>query len=168
MSRCDDCGFVYEQLAAEEISHALLSVASRIGELLASRDADTLRTRPAPETWSAVEYACHLRDVFLVQRDRVILALVEERPSFPAMYRDARPELVGYRSERPADVAEEMALAARMLALLFSRLSAGQLARRCFYNYPQPTEVDLTWVGQHTVHEGRHHIGDIEQVLATL
>jgi hypothetical protein len=41
-----------------------------------------LRTRPEEGVWSALEYACHVRDVFLVQRDRLYTALVEDTPTF--------------------------------------------------------------------------------------
>ena len=61
-----------------------------------------------------------------------------------------------------------MVFAVRLLARLYRRLSADQLARRCLYNYPMPTDVDLTWVGQHTVHEGEHHLGDMVHTLAAL
>ena len=40
--------------------------------------------------------------------------------------------------------------------------------RRCVYNYPEPTEVTLLWLGQHTVHEGEHHLQDIDASLAAV
>ena len=46
--------------------------------------------RPSPEQRSPIEYACHVRDVALMQRNRVYVALVEDEPSFKPMYRDER------------------------------------------------------------------------------
>ena len=51
-----------------------------------------------------LEYVCHVRDVFLVQRERLVLAQVEDVPSFVLMYRDQRVELCGYNVQS-ADVA---------------------------------------------------------------
>jgi hypothetical protein len=55
-----------------------------------------------------------------------------------------------------------------MLARAFSLLDGDQWLRRCRYNYPGPSERSLLWVGQQTVHEGEHHLGDAERVLATV
>jgi hypothetical protein len=33
------------------------------------------------------------------------------------------------------------------------------------YNFPEPAERPLLWVGQHCVHEGEHHLQDVQQVL---
>ena len=47
-----------------------------------------LRARPAPGAWSALEYACHARDSFLIYDERVSTTVKEDRPSFPRMGRD--------------------------------------------------------------------------------
>ena len=166
--RCEECGFVYEELAQERIAGAMLSFGPRYRAALAGRSRPELTRRPEPGTWSALEYACHARDVFLVQRDRALLALVEDRPRFAPMYREERVELAGYASEDPHDVAGEIEVAAGLLARLLARLTPAQLARPCVYNFPAPAEVDLAWVGRHSVHEGEHHLCDIDRVLAAV
>ncbi len=60
--RCDECGFVYEDLAAAEIPAAIRSFAKRylapLSRFLPGEDGDAVvRQRPAPDTWSALEYA---------------------------------------------------------------------------------------------------------------
>ena len=165
MLQCGECGFVYEGVAPEAIGGALRSLAPRTREVLAGRAPAALRQRPQVTTWSALEYSCHLRDVLLVQRERVLLALVEDVPRFVPMYREERVELAGYASEEPDAVVEQIGMATRMLGSLFDRLSGEQLSRRCIYNFPAPAEVDIAWVGRHTVHEGEHHLKDIARVL---
>ena len=127
--------------------------------------AQDLRTRPAPDVWSAIEYSCHVRDVLLIQRDRVILALVERLPSFPRMYRDERVSLTGYQQEPLQDLLAELDVATNLFAKVFDRLSTEQMSRQCIYNFPEPTERDIAWLGRHTVHEATHHLGDIRAVL---
>jgi len=116
--------------------------------------------------WSALEYTAHLRDVLLVQRDRVIHGLVEEIPGVTPMHRDERVELVGYATEDPVTVAAELAVAAEMLGRLFARMSEEQFRRQILYNFPEPARRDLAWVGRNTIHEGEHHLADIRKVLS--
>jgi hypothetical protein len=134
--------------------------------LLKTNVAGLVRMRPAPDVWSAIEYACHVRDVWLVQRDRAILALVEDTPSYPRMFRDERTDLAGYQREDVTDVASEVVMAANLMAKLFEGLASDQLARPCIYNYPEPTERDVAWLGRHTLHEATHHLDDLRSVLA--
>lgn len=130
MERCEQCGFVYESLAPGDIGSAIRSLARQIrAELVARAASPAVRTRPAPSVWSALEYACHVRDVLLVQRERALLAQVEERPSFARMYRDERVSLAGYRDEQPEDVADHLTMAAALVARVFDGLTAQQLAR---------------------------------------
>lgn len=116
MVDCDECGLVSASIPVEDVPNALIA----FGPMYRARlDADPaiLRSRPSPDVWSALEYACHVRDVLEVQRDRLLLALAEDRPTFVPMGRDER---VG-RS--------------------------------------------MVWLGRHTIHEGRHHLRDIDAAL---
>jgi hypothetical protein len=184
---CAECGFTYDEAgitraagaggttgAAEaggtsDLARTLRSLASQHVALLEGPGVEPLlATRPAPQVWSALEYTCHVRDVLLVQHDRVILALVEESPSFPRMYRDERVALAGYPEERPEEVARELLVAANLAGKVFERLSAEQARRLCIYNFPGPTERNVAWLGVHTVHEASHHLRDVRSVLAQL
>ncbi|MGH9060919.1 MAG: DinB family protein [Acidimicrobiales bacterium] len=172
MDHCDECGFVYADHVGATIPDKLMALAGRYrGELLLGVEDPTrmaaLRRRPAPEVWSAIEYACHYRDVLLVQRDRLFRALVEEAPSFARMHRDERVVLARYAEEDPKLLAAELALAAGMIARVFVRLGPASWERTCVYGFPDPTERDVAWLAQHTVHEGTHHLLDIERVLAS-
>jgi hypothetical protein len=80
MERCEECGFVYDELPEDQIGRALRLLPSAYGTVLAI-DPERLRAHPISGVWSALEYACHVRDVFVVQRERVELCLVEDEPS---------------------------------------------------------------------------------------
>jgi S-DNA-T family DNA segregation ATPase FtsK/SpoIIIE len=124
-----------------------------------------IRARSGPRIWSALEYACHVRDVFLVQRERLYLTLVEECPSFARMYRDERASLARYAAEDPDDVGRELKVAAEMLAWAFEGLDEVQWQRRCIYNFPEASERTVLWLGRHAVHEGEHHLRDVDAAL---
>lgn len=125
----------------------------------------TIRTRPGPRIWSALEYACHVRDVFLVVRERLYLTLVEDCPSFAPMYRDERASLARYAAEEPDDVGRELKVAAELLAWAFEGLDDAQLQRRCICNLPEARERTVLWLGRDAVHEGEHHLRDVDAAL---
>jgi S-DNA-T family DNA segregation ATPase FtsK/SpoIIIE len=171
MTSCPKCHFSYADLAAEEapgtLRHAAREIRERLGTLLdLPGGVELLRTRPDAETWSALEYAGHVRDVLLIQHGRLYRALVEDLPTFGPMHREERVLLGGYNEEDPATTSTEVTIAADLLSRLLARLSATQWSRRCVYNFPEPTEVDVLWLARHTVHEIVHHLLDIDEVIA--
>jgi S-DNA-T family DNA segregation ATPase FtsK/SpoIIIE len=82
------------------------------------------------------------------------------------MYRDHRVLLARYNEQDPEEVTTQLSTAARLIAQAFSALDLAQLQHLCIYNFPAPAERPLLWNGQHTVHEGEHHLRDIEGVLS--
>jgi hypothetical protein len=164
MDHCDECGFEYAELPEQQIGSALLHLVPQYGTILAT-DPSRLREHPISGVWSALEYACHVRDIFEVQRERVELALEKDEPSFEPMGREERVVRDRYNEQDPTDVERELARRARALADLFERLGPDDLARRAIYNWPERAPQTIAWIGRHTVHEGRHHLRDIEHVL---
>jgi S-DNA-T family DNA segregation ATPase FtsK/SpoIIIE len=162
---CEECGFVYDEERLRPLDQLLRAAGPRYRTIL-NADAGALRRRPAPETWSALEYACHVRDVLLMQRDRLYVALVEDTPSFKPMYREERVVLARYNEQDPAEVVEQIDVASELVAGAFSALDDAQLARRCQYGYPTPEVHTLRWVGVHTLHECEHHALDVARCLA--
>jgi hypothetical protein len=161
---CDECGFVYESVGSDEVADLLRGFGPKFADRL-SAPPEQLYTRPEPEVWSAVEYGCHVRDLFLIQRERLFVALVEDTPNFAPMYRDSRVELARYNSISVAQLIEELAVASRLVADTFAALEPDQWSRLCIYNFPAPTERSMVWLGQHTIHEGTHHLMDVERSL---
>jgi hypothetical protein len=169
---CPECGFDYDGLDDAEIPEALRGFGRRYRAPLTrglpdeSLD-DLVRAHPLPG-WSALEYACHVRDVFAVQRERVEQAVAEEVPAFGPMGSVGREEMAvrdRYNDQDPSVVADQLAANAHALAESFEGLAAERWERRFIYNYPEPSERDLRWLARHTVHEGRHHLLDIGRVL---
>jgi DinB superfamily len=79
------------------------------------------------------------------------------------MGRDERVDHDGYADQDPADVARQLDDAARMFANDLSRLGPVDWDRTLMYNYPAQSERPLRWVAVHTVHEVRHHLGDVRR-----
>lgn len=151
-------------MPAAEIGSALRSNAQELVDTLSTGGGD-VRSRPEPDVWSPLEYACHVRDVLLIQLGRVARGLAEDTPSFEPMGRDERPARLHYKEQNPVVVREQVLDAAAALADVFDGLSEDQLARTVTYNWPVEMIRPLRWVGRHTVHELIHHRADIERGL---
>jgi DNA segregation ATPase FtsK/SpoIIIE, S-DNA-T family len=162
MSSCDECGFDYHSVPADEIGSALRSNARALVDELSG---DDLRSRPAPDVWSPLEYGCHVRDVLQIQLGRVARGLAEDTPSFAPMQRDERPARLHYNEQDPVVVREQVLDAAGALADVFDGLNEDQLARTVTYSWPTEMIRPLRWVGRHTVHELIHHRQDLERGL---
>ena len=103
MDRCDSCSFVYADVEAAALPARLAAFGTQYRTLLLppGRSAawfGILRTRPEGRV-VCTRIRCHVRDVFLVQRDRLYTALVEDTPTFTPMYRDQRVTLARYNAQ---------------------------------------------------------------------
>jgi hypothetical protein len=164
VDRCDECGFEYDLDWAESAGEAIVRDVAALAETLRSPDVD-VRTRRTAQTWSPLEYGCHLRDMLLVQRERVLLARRQERPSLQPMGRDERVEHDGYADQDVAAVARQLVDAAGLFANVLARLDGSDWERTVLYNYPHLAERSLRWVAVHTLHEVRHHTLDVDRQL---
>ena len=159
MESCEICGFAWESVPPGDVATRVADGAERVAALLA--DPSTLR-RPEPARWSGLEYAAHVRDVLLHVRDRLVIGVVEDDPTFKPLYRDERVDLGLYHDDTPELVAVEVRSAAALFARTFDRLSVEQLRRPVQYAYPAPATRTLLWMGQQVVHEIEHHLADME------
>ncbi|NES13167.1 MULTISPECIES: DinB family protein [Micromonospora] len=161
MERCDECLFVYSEVPGEALPALLRGLGGRFTAALG--EVPDVRRRPAPGVWSPLEYTCHVRDVLRVQGERLALALRVEEPTFVPMGRDERALTERYNDQEPATVLAELGTAAQELAARFAGLGPAQLARTGVYPWPERQVRTLLWLGQHTVHEGEHHLLDIRR-----
>lgn len=157
---CAGCGFVWDDMAADAVAARLATAVAAIGAELDAHPA-LVENRPTAERWSMLEYAAHVRDVILVQRDRLVLGAVEDRPSPAAMYRDERVALGLYADDTADVVADELAIASALFSRTFDALTPALLTREIEYRWPTPTTRTLRWIGAQTVHEAEHHLADI-------
>ncbi len=166
VERCDECGYAYDLTAATRAGDDIRLGVAELARLLITTERSTLARRTAPELWSPLEYACHVRDVLITQRERVLLARRVDVPAAVPMGRDERVAHEGYAESNPTEVAEEVTIAARLLANVLRRLDSRDWELRIVYNWPQRTERTLRWVAANTLHDVRHHLLDIRRQLA--
>ena len=164
METCDECGFELDEDRALEAGPEIIRGAVRLAQLLNSPIHDHATRRDAA-TWSPIEYACHLRDVLIVQRERVLLGLREDRPAPPMMGSEDRLIRDGYAEQHPADVGRQLTDSARLLANVLDRIGEADWSRTVRYVGYTPEERSLRWVAVDTWHEVHHHSLDVERQL---
>jgi len=157
---CRDCGFSYA-VGRAEITPWLRSDARSFVAKLAGFDDTAVRTRPEPDVWSPLEYACHVRDMLGVQTERVELAQREVEPTFVPMGRDERVIEDRYNEQDPIEVANQLRAAADGLADLLDSFDDEAWLRTGIYNYPEPALRTVEWIAIHTNHELLHHRIDL-------
>lgn len=170
--RCDECGFDYDAAVVTEAAESLRSFGRRYrapltrglpGEDLLA----LLRTRSEPDVWSPLEYACHMRDVLVVQRGRLARVLAEEHPTLERFGMWDWPEQDSYNDQDPAVVLDELTDAADAMAAAVEAVPVDGWSRTAVYGYPRPTDRTLAWLVTHSVHEGHHHLLDVGRGLRT-
>jgi len=165
--RCEECGFDDSDLSPADAVAALRKFPRRyrapLTRLLPGEDGSVLRRRPEASTWSALEYAAHMRDVFGTYTARVRRTLDEDRPTFddepgPDEVAEARR----YNEQDPAAVADELETSAELLASTLEAVPADGWDR-VGVRHGEERSVLLT--ARRAVHEGNHHLLDVGRSL---
>lgn len=167
---CEQCGFNYDTGTLQGTVTLLIRQAADCSMALtkaaAGPDPNVVRLRPEPEVWSAIEYACHVRDVLEVQRQRIAQCLAEDRPVYAPMDRTGRVKQQKYEDQDPVEVAAALMRFAREFGAAAKVLQPHQLGKLGLYNYPVRAPRTLGWIIRHTAHEIQHHRHDIIGILA--
>lgn len=161
--QCGECRFAYASVSVDTALERIRAVPERVAEAVLRRPDEDLRARPDHDTWSALEYVCHLRDVYAVYTIRLYRTRVEDVPVLEPMLNDLRVVRFRYnqRELRPI-VAELVDNVAGLLdeAARNTTQTWERVARRL------PGE-DRTarWLIRQAAHEGLHHLRDIHRAL---
>ncbi len=160
---CEECGFDTPAVAREEIGRLTRDAARPWPELLADPLA---RVRPRDDCWSALEYGCHVRDVFRLGSYRVGLMLQEDNPQFANWDQDGAAVEERYDLQDPAEVTEQILAAADALADLYDTVEGDQWERPSLRSDGSPFTVES--FGRYMLHDPVHHIVDARRGLDTL
>jgi hypothetical protein len=101
-----------------------------------------------------------------MQRERFLHARRAETPTAVPMGRDERVAHDGYAKQNPLHVADELAMAARLLTNTLDHLGPSDWDLRLVFGWPEVAERSLRWLAAHTLHEVRHHLLDVERQLS--
>jgi hypothetical protein len=164
---CTECGFDYDDTPAAGAAAAIRDLPRRyrpgLTRGLPGEDLDALvRVRPTDSTWSALEYACHVRDVLSLYDDRIATVTRERQPELSAMRRDEVVIERSYNTQAPTAVLDAIAVNAEALATRLDGVTDADWMRAGFRDGEALT---VDWMARNVVHEGRHHLLDIGRTL---
>ena len=155
---CPDCGFDSARFPREAVGNEIVAMIPRWNALLADPLA---RTRPNDHTWSATEYACHVRDVFRLYEYRLGLMLDQIAPHFPNWDQDATAVADRYDLQDPATVAVELRDAAASMASALEAVGPDQWQRTGVRSDGAVFTIDT--FTRYFVHDPIHHLDDVRR-----
>jgi hypothetical protein len=144
---CPECGLDTQSFPREEIPAMIRANAAA-----------------RPDRWSALEYGCHVRDVFRLYDYRLGLMLTEDDPLYPNWDQDETAVAGDYASQDPAVVADELASAADGLAASFAAVSVDQWRRPGRRSDGATFSVET--FGRYFMHDPIHHLYDVTGIPA--
>lgn len=153
---CPECGHVAAGVDVTELPGLVMAATTPWAGVLARPGATA---RPAPQVWSPLEYACHVRDVLRVFAGRVELIQTQEDPVFPNWDQDATAIQDRYWEQDPASVAAELQAAAAANAAGWASITAAEWERRGTRS--NGSMFTLTTLGQYFLHDLVHHLRDV-------
>jgi hypothetical protein len=153
---CPECGLDTRQLRREDIPDMIRETADRLATELAGPD---VRQRPAPDVWSPLEYACHVRDVFRLYDERLQRMLAEDDPLYPNWDQDATAVAERYGEQDPAGVAAELREAGQSLAGRFEQVTGDQWQRTGTRSDGARFTVET--FARYLIHDPIHHLYDV-------
>jgi hypothetical protein len=165
--RCPECAFDPNARSAADLPGAVAALGRRyqapLTRLLPGEDASLLVARPLPGVWSALAYACHVRDVLAVFDGRIARMLAEDNPELGWWDHEAAVEADGYERQAPADVAAQLAANAAALSATLAGVPDDAWGRTGTRR--GDALFTVLGAGRFVLHEGHHHLLDIGRVL---
>lgn len=152
---CPECGFDARSFPRESVGDLIRANAAAWPAVLERPD---VSARPAG-AWSALEYACHVRDVFRIYDARLGLMLHEDDPHYPNWDQDATAVADRYNEQEPGRVATELATAADALADRFDGVAGEQWTRTG--NRSDGKRFTVESFARYMVHDPVHHLWDV-------
>lgn len=162
---CDECGVDVRHIAPHDLGPLLYDSIDTWTDLLTNPDADPARltARPAPNTWSAVEYASHVADVMDLFQERIFLMVTEDNPTF--VWWDENAAAREYTDRTAAQAASLLLGASNRLGDVFESMAPhlwqqpGQRADGAAF-----TVLSLS---RYFMHDNLHHLHDVNRSSAT-
>jgi hypothetical protein len=162
---CPECGVEYDSISPQDAIQALRSFPRRYREVIGPfiDDEDVLRRRPDRSTWSALEYAAHVADVLESMTPMLVEMTQKDDPRIRDPWDpDERARDRHYNDMEPREALDWLERAATKAADTAAGFSPDDWSRTGQFDYGQRELIDQV---RNMVHEGSHHLRDVEQVL---
>lgn len=155
---CPECGFDASTLSEREVPALIRANTAKWPTVLERAD---VRVRPNERTWSSLEYAAHVRDVFRLFLVRLNLMLTQDDPTYPNWDQDETAVAERYNEQDPAVVATELGSAGQALADAFDAvpdLAWDRPGRR-----GDGAKFTIATFARYLIHDPTHHLWDVRR-----
>jgi hypothetical protein len=159
---CDECGYDGRAMTIEDVVASLRQLPEQITATVAPASDERLRARPQADSWSAIQYLGHLRDLMAYHRWLIEQALADDRPVVASADPDASVANSGYQQANRDDLLSQFARRVERLSGLVESLSPSALARPLVLDRP----IDVQLVARSALHEGVHHRADLARLVS--
>ncbi|WP_369047188.1 DinB family protein [Sinomonas sp. P10A9] len=154
---CPECGFDPDSLTPQDVARRVEATLPRWDAALIRED---VRVRPDESTWSALEYACHVRDVFELFRRRLDLILAEDGARFADWDQDATAREKDYAGADPRTVRSELAEQGALARDAFAGVPDEAFGRRGLRS--NGSEFTVVTLARYFLHDVEHHLHDVK------
>jgi hypothetical protein len=151
---CADCGFTPQPV--EQTGARLRATLPAWEQALRRPDAST---RPSPQIWSPVEYACHVRDTCELFGQRLELMLNKDDPVFENWDQDVTAIEDDYFHQDPSHVLEELTREATATAAAFDAVRADEWDRPG--RRSNGSVFTIATFAVYFLHDVEHHVWDV-------
>ncbi|WP_082128622.1 DinB family protein [Dermacoccus sp. PE3] len=152
---CDECGFSPDfdvQTTGKRVRATIPKWEAVLDRLDAPR-------RPAPDVWSPLEYACHVRDINALYRGRLDLMLAQDDPTFPNWDPDTVAVDSRYGEDEPQGVAEAYRREATQTADQWDAVRDDEWGRRGLRD--NGSTFTVATLAVYFLHDLEHHLKDV-------
>lgn len=160
---CPECGFDAE---AVELAAMGALVRVNVAEWPALLADARVRERPSHDQWSALEYACHVRDVFTLFDQRLRRMLAEDGPQFENWDQDVTAVEQRYDQQDPDVVGVELMAAGDACAARWDTVGDADWSRTGDRSDGSSFTVDT--FARYFLHDPVHHLADVRAGYARL
>jgi hypothetical protein len=155
---CPECGLDTGAVEPSDVAGMVREVTASWRAVLTG-PADDVRARPSPEKWSALEYGCHVRDVFRRYDARLRRMLNEIDPLFHNWDQDMTAVEDDYAGQEPLVVAGELAEAGAVVADTFAGVTGDEWHRTGART--DGARFTVATFARYFVHDPIHHLYDV-------
>lgn len=153
---CPECGFDATELTVNAVPALVRANAALWPGVLSRSD---VVSRPNDSTWSALEYAAHVRDVYRIMAERAVLILEQDAPTFPSWDQDVTAVEERYNEQDPSTVAREIGEAAEAFARVVGTAPESAYGRRG--RRSDGAEFTFGTLALYALHDPTHHAHDV-------
>lgn len=156
--KCDQCGFDTKTHVALAVPGLTRETAMEWKNLFLA--GGVVGERPNENTWSPLEYACHVRDLFRLFHLRISLMKEEDNPIFDNWDQDETAISHRYNEQEPVACIEDLVASGYELADLIDGISPEEWKRTGRRTDGASFKIDTLVL--YMIHDPIHHLWDVK------